>query len=66
MKIKFNSELGYQQHATSAIVDVFQGQEVCQTNFTVAPLKAETAEMAALFEAAGHGHVDPLLPLKYD
>ncbi|MBK9189929.1 MAG: DEAD/DEAH box helicase family protein [Phycisphaerales bacterium] len=59
MKIKFNSELGYQQHATSAIVDVFQGQEVCQTNFTVAPLKAETAEMAALFEAAGHGHVDP-------
>lgn len=40
-------------------MDVFRGQEVCQTNFTVAPLKAETAEMAALFEAAGHGHVDP-------
>lgn len=35
MKIKFESELSYQQEAIKAIVDIFQGQEVCTSNFTV-------------------------------
>lgn len=35
MKIKFESELPYQQEAINAIVDIFQGQEVCTSNFTV-------------------------------
>jgi len=35
MKIKFESGLDYQHDAINAIVDVFQGQEVCDSNFTV-------------------------------
>ncbi len=35
MKIQFDSALSYQQEAISAIVDIFQGQEVCEYNFTV-------------------------------
>lgn len=35
MKIKFEAELGYQQEAIHSIVDIFQGQEVCTSNFTV-------------------------------
>ncbi len=35
MQIKFESELDYQQEAISAIVDIFKGQEVCASNFTV-------------------------------
>jgi len=35
MKIQFDSSLGYQQEAINAIVDIFKGQEVCESNFTV-------------------------------
>jgi type III restriction enzyme len=35
MKIKFESGLPYQQEAINAVVDIFQGQEVCTSNFTV-------------------------------
>ena len=35
MEIKFESELSYQQDAINAIVDIFKGQEVCTSNFTV-------------------------------
>ncbi|MCG8893556.1 DEAD/DEAH box helicase family protein [Tenacibaculum finnmarkense] len=35
MKIQFREDLGYQQEAINAIVDIFQGQEVCEANFTV-------------------------------
>jgi len=35
MKIKFDGSLDYQQHAIQSIVDVFQGQEICTSNFTV-------------------------------
>ena len=41
MKIKFNPNLDFQQEAIASIVDLFDGQEICQTNFTVAPLKQE-------------------------
>jgi type III restriction enzyme len=39
MKIKFNPDLDFQREAINAIVDLFDGQQVCQTNFTVSPLK---------------------------
>ena len=39
MKIKFNPNLDFQTEAINSIVDIFQGQEICQSNFTVAPLK---------------------------
>lgn len=35
MKIKFDSQLSFQQEAIAAIVDIFQGQEICASNFTV-------------------------------
>ncbi len=39
MKIQFSADLDYQAEAIVSIVDVFQGQETCRTNFTVASLK---------------------------
>jgi type III restriction enzyme len=39
MKIKFDPNLDFQAEAISSISDIFEGQEVCRTNFTVAPLK---------------------------
>ena len=41
MKLQFDPNLDYQQEAIASIVGVFEGQEVCQTNFTVAPLRKE-------------------------
>jgi type III restriction enzyme len=41
MKLRFNPNLTYQQEAIRSIVGVFEGQEVCRTNFTVAPLRKE-------------------------
>jgi type III restriction enzyme len=41
MKIQFNPDLDFQHEAIHSIVDIFEGQETCQTNFTVAPLKIE-------------------------
>lgn len=35
MKIKFESALSYQQEAINSIANIFQGQEVCEANFTV-------------------------------
>lgn len=38
MKLKFDPNLDFQRDAVNSIVDIFQGQETCRTNFTVAPL----------------------------
>ena len=35
MEIKFDSSLSYQQDAINAVVDIFNGQEACDSNFTV-------------------------------
>lgn len=40
MKIQFDANLDYQQHAIESVTGVFAGQEICQTNFTVAPLQS--------------------------
>ena len=36
MKIHFEADLAYQREAVDAVCDLFQGQEVCHTEFTVA------------------------------
>lgn len=36
MKIQFDSELKYQEKAIESIVNIFEGQEICQSNFSVA------------------------------
>ncbi len=48
MKIQFNPNLDLQTEATASIVDIFEGQEICQTNFTVAPLRKEDDLLAGL------------------
>jgi len=35
MKIQFESNLNYQDQAISSIVDIFEGQEICQSNFSI-------------------------------
>ena len=35
MKLKFQSNLQYQNDAISSIVDIFKGQKMRQSNFTV-------------------------------
>ncbi|HHV24449.1 MAG TPA: DEAD/DEAH box helicase family protein [Methanosarcina sp.] len=39
MRIKFDPDLDFQHDAILSITGVFEGQETCQTNFTVVPLK---------------------------
>ena len=34
-ELKFDANLGFQQEAISAITDIFAGQKICQSNFTV-------------------------------
>jgi type III restriction enzyme len=41
MKIQLNPDHDCQAEAIGSIVDIFEGQEVCRTNFMVAPLKKE-------------------------
>ena len=45
MKLQFNPDLPFQREAINAVVDLFEGQETCQTTFTVAPLQ----QMGGLF-----------------
>ena len=48
MKFQFDPNLDFQREAINAAVDLFDGQEICRTNFTVAPLKAwETGTLFA-------------------
>jgi len=35
MKIQFENNLAYQNRAIDSIVDIFEGQEICQSNFSV-------------------------------
>jgi len=53
MKFQFDPNLDFQHEAINAVVDLFDGQEVCQTNFTVAPLKHDP--QAALPGMANEG-----------
>ena len=38
MKIQFDSSLKYQEKAIESIVNIFEGQEICQSNFTVSAI----------------------------
>lgn len=48
MKIQFDPDLDYQREAVNSIVDIFHGQEVCQTNFTVAAVEGLSGQERAL------------------
>lgn len=38
MKIQFENDLKYQNDAINSIVNIFEGQEICQSNFTVSTI----------------------------
>ena len=40
MEIQFDDDLDYQLQAIDSVTGVFAGQEICKTNFTVAPLQS--------------------------
>ncbi|MEQ1561037.1 MAG: hypothetical protein ABL933_19160 [Methyloglobulus sp.] len=39
MKIKFTFDLDFQRDAINAVADIFEGQDMLQTNFTVIPIR---------------------------
>ncbi|RKE04463.1 type III restriction-modification system endonuclease [Marinifilum flexuosum] len=57
MKIKFESTLDYQQDAISAITDIFKGQEVCESNFTVFSPEYIAKQKTLDFKALGYGNL---------
>lgn len=56
MKLKFEGNLEYQQEAIKAIVDIFEGQEICRTNFTVAPLQNSDGQASMFNTDLGVGN----------
>lgn len=59
LKIHFESGLAYQQDAINALVDIFQGQEVCEANFTVySPefLAKQQKQLNVGFSEIGYGN----------
>ena len=57
MKIKFDSALVYQHDAINAIVDVFQGQEKCEANFTVYSPEFLASQRSLEFNELGYRNV---------
>jgi type III restriction enzyme len=56
MKIQFDSTLGYQQEGINAIVDIFQGQDKCEANFTVYSPEFLAKQQNLAFNEIGYGN----------
>ncbi|PZO31431.1 MAG: type III restriction endonuclease subunit R [Flavobacteriaceae bacterium] len=56
MKIKFDSSLNYQHEAIEAIVDIFSGQEKCDSNFTVYSPEFLAKQRSMEFTELGYGN----------
>lgn len=56
MKIQFDSALAYQQEAIEAIVNIFEGQEKCEANFTVFSPGYIQRQQSMAFEDVGYGN----------
>lgn len=56
MKLKFDSELDYQKEAIASIVDIFNGQRVTQSNFTVLSNIDEVGTVGKLVTEHGVGN----------
>ena len=46
MKIQFESDLDFQHEAIEAVCDLFRGQEICRTEFTLTTLSPSTPTLA--------------------
>ncbi|MCW7755460.1 DEAD/DEAH box helicase family protein [Desulfobotulus sp. H1] len=64
MKIQFDPNLDFQKQAIESVTAVFEGQEICRTNFTVAPLQhSRQMEFSGMVENnLGIGNRLKLLP----
>ncbi|PIP02372.1 MAG: DEAD/DEAH box helicase, partial [Zetaproteobacteria bacterium CG23_combo_of_CG06-09_8_20_14_all_54_7] len=63
MKIKFDPNLDFQKQAIESVCGVFEGQEICQTNFTVSPLQYTKDEfLPGMENKHGIGNRLKLLP----
>ena len=51
MKLKFNPDLGYQKDAIDAVVGIFEGQEICQTTFTVTTTNIDESGQEDIFSS---------------
>ncbi len=56
MNIQFESDLGYQDRAIASIVDIFEGQEVCQSNFSIVRPQTKGQKTTADFNDLGIGN----------
>jgi len=56
MKIQFDSSLSYQQDAIDSIVDIFKGQEICDSNFTVYSPEFLAKQQNIEFNDIGYGN----------
>ena len=56
MKLKFDSELDYQKEAMFSIVDIFEGQSVCSSNFTVSNSIDESGTVGLFSSNLGVGN----------
>ena len=56
MELKFDSELDYQKEAIASIVDIFNGQRVTQSNFTVLSNIDEAGTVGKLVTEHGVGN----------
>ncbi len=56
MNIQFESDLGYQDRAIASIVDIFEGQEVCQSNFSIVRQQTKGQKITADFNDLGIGN----------
>lgn len=56
MKIQFESNLEYQDRAIASIVDIFEGQEICQSNFSIVRQQTKGQKTTADFNELGIGN----------
>tara|TARA_R110002049_G_scaffold275725_1_gene453834 strand:- start:7563 stop:10601 length:3039 start_codon:yes stop_codon:yes gene_type:complete len=56
MKIQFDSSLDYQRDAIKAITNIFQGQEICEANFTVYSPEFLAKQQNIAFNEIGYGN----------
>ena len=60
MKIKFESALNFQIDAINSIIEVFHGQETCDSNFTVYSPEFLEKQHNIHFNEIGYGNRLPL------
>ncbi len=56
MKIQFENNLEYQDRAISSVVDIFEGQEICQSNFSIVREQSKGQKTMGDYDDLGIGN----------